>query len=399
MEQTLNDTRKMLVDRAKNLIPTLRENGLKIDQNSELPQDIIELLRSEGLLKVLRPQMFGGYQTDMRTYIEVVTAISRGNGSAGWFVALSNIRDYMISYAFGRQALEDIFGANHDRDVILAGNFKPIKINMKKVEGGFFIEEAQWPFVSGSPHADWLYFGFPVDDGNGGMEMAIMVVPQQDAIVLDDWNVMGLKGSGSNSVRLENVFVPEHRVSLDRLATKGHYMIEELKNVPLYQTPFVPSLTLSIVAPALGITQGAMDLHMERVQKAGIGNTFYSKMSEAPVTHLQVGETQIKVDLAELLLHRAVDLLDTYSVNGKKLTLEEVIKVKADFGYVNQLCKEAIELMTAGAGSVFSYNNNLFQVFYRDLLSMHLHGFITPSSLVETYGRVMCGLEPNTYFV
>lgn len=399
MEQTLIDSRKMLVDRANGMIGLLRENGLNIDQNSELPEEIIEKLRSEGLLKVLRPQMFGGFQTDMRTYIEVVTAISRGNGSAGWFVALSNIRDYMISYAFGRQALTDIFGPNHNRDVILAGNFKPIKFEMKKVEGGYLIEEAQWPFVSGSPHADWLYFGFPLVDENGGMEMAIMVVPKEDAIVLNDWNVMGLKGSGSNSVRLENVFVPEHRVSLDRLANQGHYMIDELKDVPLYQTPFVPSLTLSIVAPALGITKGAMDLHMERVQKAGIGNTFYSKMNEAPITHLQVAESQMKIDLAELLLHRAVDMLDDYSINGQKLTLQEGIKVKADFGYVNQLCKESIELMTAGAGSVFSYNNNLFQLFYRDFLSMHLHGFITPTSLVETYGRVMCGLEPNTYFV
>ncbi|PYF05787.1 acyl-CoA dehydrogenase family protein [Ureibacillus chungkukjangi] len=399
MEQTIIDTKEMLVERANGLIPMLRENGLKIDQTSELPEVIIEKLRSEGLLKVLRPQMFGGYQTDMRTYLEVVTAISRGNGSAGWFVALSNIRDYMISYAFGRQALEDIFGPNHDQNVILAGNFKPIKFEMKKVEGGYLIEEAQWPFVSGSPHADWLYFGFPLADGNGGMEMAIMVVPRQDAIVLDDWNVMGLKGSGSNSVRLENVFVPEHRVSLDRLANQGHYMIEELREVPLYQTPFVPSLTLSIVAPALGITKGAMDLHMERVGKAGIGNTFYSKMNEAPVTHLQVAQSQLKIDLAELLLHHAVDLLDEYSEKGQKLTLEEGIKVKAEFGYVNQLCKESIDLMTAGAGSVFSYNNNLFQLFYRDFLSMHLHGFITPSSLVETYGRVMCGLEPNTYFV
>lgn len=399
MEQTLIDSRKMLVDRANGMIGLLRENGLNIDQNSELPEEIIEKLRSEGLLKVLRPQMFGGFQTDMRTYIEVVTAISRGNGSAGWFVALSNIRDYMISYAFSRQALTDIFGPNHDRDVILAGNFKPIKFEMKKVEGGYLIEEAQWPFVSGSPHADWLYFGFPLVDENGGMEMAIMVVPKEDAIVLNDWNVMGLKGSGSNSVRLENVFVPEHRVSLDRLANQGHYMIDELKDVPLYQTPFVPSLTLSIVAPALGITKGAMDLHMERVQKAGIGNTFYSKMNEAPITHLQVAESQMKIDLAELLLHRAVDMLDDYSINGQKLTLQEGIKVKADFGYVNQLCKESIDLMTAGAGSVFSYNNNLFQLFYRDFLSMHLHGFITPTSLVETYGRVMCGLEPNTYFV
>lgn len=396
MTQTITDIRNDLKERAHSLIPQLREKNLFIDQQSTLPVEIISLLQENGLMKVLRPELFGGHQTDMRTYLDVVTGVSRGNGSAGWFVSLSNIRDYMISYAFGQQCLDEIFGPGEE--VILAGNFKPIKCDVVKVEGGYQINEAQWPFVSGSPFANWYYFGFPVDDGNGGMEMAIMVLPRKEVTVLDDWDVMGLRGSGSNSVHVKNVFLPDHRISLDRLATQGHYMIEPLKDIPLYQTPFVPSLTLSIVAAALGITQGAMDLHMERVKHAGIGNTFYNKMSEAAITHLQVAEAQLKIDSAELHLYRAVDMLDDYSKRGKKLTQAESIKIKADFGYANQLCKEAMDLMTAGAGSVFTYNSNEFQVFYRDFLTMHLHGFITPSSLIETYGRTICGLEPNTYF-
>lgn len=396
MTQVATDIRMELKERAESFVPELRELNLKIDQESALPDEVVKKLQDAGLLKVLRPEIFGGHQTDMRTYLDVVTGIARGNGSAGWFVALSNIRDYMISYAFGQQCLDDIFGTGED--VVLAGNFKPIVCKIDKVEGGYHIHEAKWPFVSGSPHADWFYFGFPVDDGNGGMEMAIMVLPRQDVTVLDDWNVVGLRGSGSNSVEVKDVFLPEHRVSLDRLATKGHYMIEPLQDIPLYRTPFVPSLTLSIVASALGITKAAMDLHMERVMKAGIGNTFYDKMSEAPITHQQVATAQLKIDSAEMHLYRAVDMLDEYSKNGKELTQAESIKIKADFGYANQLCKEAIDLMVAGAGSVFAYNRNMFQLVYRDFLAMHLHGFITPSSLIETYGRTICGLEPNTYF-
>lgn len=397
MEQGVLETNKELVTRARNLIPKLREYSLEIDEKSSLPDEIINLLQKEGLLKVLRPQMFGGYQTNMRTFTEVVTEISRGNGSAGWFVSLSNIRDYMISYVFGQKALDEIYIPG--KDVVFAGNFKPIKCDIKKVSGGYYIEEAQWPFVSGSPHADWCYFGFPVDDDNGGMEFAIMVVPREELEVLDDWFVMGLKGSGSNSVRIKDVFVPEHRVSLDRLAQQRHYMIEPLREVPLYNTPFVPSLTLSIVGPALGLAQAAMDLHMERVNKAGIGNTFYTKMSEAPLTHMQVAQAQLKIDSAELHLYRAVDKLDAFSQEGHTLTTMETVQMKADFGYVNQLCKEAIDLMLEGSGSIFTYNKNAFQLVYRDFLTMHLHGFITPSSLIETYGRVLCGMEPNTYFV
>ena len=397
MRQGVLEINKELVDRARSLIPTLRERGEETEKYNRIPEATIQELKDNGLLKVLRPKMFGGHQTDMRTYTEVVTEISRGDGSAGWFVSLSNIRDYMVSYAFGEKALNEIYEPG--KEIVLAGNFKPIKCEIRKVEGGYYIDEAQWPFVSGGPHAHWCYFGFPVDDGNGGMEMAIMVVPKEDIEILDDWHVMGLKGSGSNSVRIKDAFVPEHRVSLDRLATKGHYMIEPLQSVPLYQTPFVPSLTLSIVGPALGLAQAAMDLHMERVKRAGIGNTFYTKMSEAPVTHLQIAQAQLKIDSAELHLYRAVDRLDAFSEAGHTMTMEEIVQMKADFGYVNQLCKEAIELLLAGAGSVFTYENNAFQRVYRDFTTMHLHGFITPSSLIETYGRVLCGQEPNTYFV
>jgi 3-hydroxy-9,10-secoandrosta-1,3,5(10)-triene-9,17-dione monooxygenase len=397
MTQSVVDARKTLVENARAFIPKLRELTEEIDKNNRLPKSIIDEMQTDGLLKVLRPEIFGGYQTDMRTYTEVVTEISRGNGSAGWFVSLSNIRDYMVSYAFGEKAVKDIYVPG--KDIVLAGNFKPVKCDIKKVEGGYYVEEAQWPFVSGVPHADWCYFGFPVDDGNGGMEMAIMVVPQKELEILDDWHVMGLRGSGSNSARLKNVFVPEHRVSLDRLASKGHYMIEPLREVPLYRTPFVPSLTLSIVAPALGLAQAAMDIHMERVKRAGIGNTFYTKMSEAPITHMQIAQAQLKIDSAELHLYRAVDKLDAFSVAGHTMNTEEIVQMKADFGYVNQLCKEAIDLLVAGAGSVFAYDTNPLQAVYRDFMALHLHGFITPQSLIETYGRVLCGMEPNTYFI
>ncbi|ULT58642.1 acyl-CoA dehydrogenase family protein [Neobacillus drentensis] len=397
MEQSVVELKKELVENARSLIPTLREHGEEIEKTNTLPQAIIEEMKNKGTLKVLRPHLFGGFQTNMRTYTEVVTEISRGNGSAGWFVALSNIRDYMISYTFGEKALSEIYPPG--KDVVLAGNFKPIKCNIKKVDGGYFIEEAQWPFVSGSPHADWCYFGFPLVDDNGGIEMAIMVIPRDELEVLDDWYVMGLKGSGSNSCKIQNVFVPEHRVSLDRLASKGHYLIDPLKDVGLYRSSFVPSLTLSIVAPALGLAQAAMDLYMERLPKAGIGNTFYSKQNEAPITHLQVAQAQLKIDSAELHLYRAVDKIDDYADRGIVMDKDEIVKVKADFGYVNQLCKEAIDLLVAGVGSMFTYETNALQRVYRDFLTMHLHGFITPSSLIETYGRILCGQEPNTYFV
>lgn len=396
MSQETITIREELIKRANGLIPALRERAEETEELGRMPDATIEDLKRNGILKIFQPKIYNGYQENMRTFTEVVTEIAKGCGSTAWFVSLTNIRGYMASYAFGKKALDEIF---QKEDAILAGNFKPIKIEIEKVDGGYYIKEAQWPFVSGSLHADWLYFGVPVKGENVQEEMAIIIVPREEVTVLDDWNVFGLRGTASNSARMENVFVPDHRVSLDRLARKGYYTAEELREVPVYRTPFVPALTLSIVAPALGMAQAAMEIHMQRVMKAGIGNTFYTKQREAPITHAQIANAQMKIDSAELHLYRAVDLLDEYAVKGKKLSTEETVKVKADFGYVNQLCKEAIDLLVAGAGSVFAYKKNPLQRVYRDFMALHLHGFITPSSLLETYGRVLCGQEPNTYFL
>ena len=121
-------------------------------------------------------------------------------------------------------------------------------------------------------------------------------------------------------------------------------------------------------------------------------------MSDAPLTHLQIAEIDMKLECARSLFENAIKILDEYSTSGKEFTQKVSIRIKAQYGYANQLCKEAYDLMLAGAGSVFAYNNNVFQAFYRDFITMHLHAFITPSSLLETHGRLMVDLEPNTYF-
>ena len=378
------------------MIPVLRERAAETEALGKMPDANIKDLKELGLLNLFQLKMYGGYQENFKTFADVVTEIARGCGSTAWFVSLTNIRGFMASYIFPKKTLDEIFAKE---DVVLAGNFKPIYIEIEKVAGGYHIKEAKWPFVSGCLHADWLYFGVPLKDEKGNVEMAVIIVPREEAYIHDDWDVIGLKGSASNSVTLKDVFVPEHRVALDRLAREGYYTAPELKEIPVYRTPFVPALTLSIVAPAIGLAKQMMDIRMEHIHKFGIGNTFYTKQAEATVTHFQIAEAQLKIDSASLHMERAVNMLDTYAEEGKKLNVDDVVEVKADFGYINQLCKEAIELLLAGAGSRFAYNDNPIQRVYRDFMTMHLHGFITPSSLIETYGRVLCGQEPNTYFL
>ena len=123
-------------------------------------------LKEAGLFKLLRPERYGGYETNMKTYADFIVEISRGCGSTGWIVALCAIRELMVAESFSEKTHQEIFGSNED-DVLFAGVYEPRKCIAHKVEGGYLVEEGFWMFCSGSLHATWGYFGMPILDEQG----------------------------------------------------------------------------------------------------------------------------------------------------------------------------------------------------------------------------------------
>ncbi|WP_138416325.1 acyl-CoA dehydrogenase family protein [Aquibacillus sediminis] len=388
-------TETAFVDRARDMVPTLRERAAETERLRRIPEETIKDLKQAGLFKLLRPKQYGGYETSMRTYSDVVVEISRGDASTGWIMALCGIRELMVAESFSKKTHEEIFG-NDPEEVLFAGVYEPRKCIVHKVEGGYMIEEGFWMFCSGSLHATWGYFGMPIYDENGNLEdQVLMTLPFEEMEIMDDWYTMGLKGSGSNSVKMHNVFIPEHRAVSFSEALNGDFQSDHLRDIPLYNTALFPALILSLGLPALGAVKAAMDMYQERLPKRKAAHIGVEYLRDAPSTHLQLSDAALKIDTAQMHFYRVVDELDEWAKSGNYMDRASRVRTLADIGYANQMCKEALDIIIQSSGSGFVYEGHPLQRVILDFLTLHTHRSLSPTITKENYGRVLAGLESN----
>ncbi|RHW39363.1 acyl-CoA dehydrogenase [Lysinibacillus yapensis] len=383
------------VEAAQSLVPKLRERAQKTEDSRKIPEETIKDLKEGGLFTMLRPKRYGGQELNLRTYSEAVVEISRGCASTGWIVALCAIRELMVAESFSEKTHQEIFGQNPE-DVLFAGVYEPRKCVVKKVDGGYLIEEGFWMFCSGSLHATWGYFGFPIYNEDGVMvDQKLMTVPFSELEIHDDWHTLGLRGTGSNSVTMTNVFVPDHRVTSFNEALNGNFESSHLRDIPLYHSALFPGLILSLGLPGLGVLKNALDIFKEALPFRKAVHMGVEYVKDAASTHALLAEATLKVETAEHYFYNLADEIDRWANDKKYMERSARVKALADIGYANKLLKEALDLLLSGSGSGFVYNGHSMQRIIRDFLTLHSHRSLSPIITIENYGRVLSGLETN----
>ena len=386
---------RLLVDEARAFIPRLRERAKETEEIRRIPEATMNELKEAGLFKLLRPQRYGGYETNMKTYADIIVEISRGCGSTGWIVALCAIRELMVAESFSEKTHQEIFGSNED-DVLFAGVYEPRKCIARKVEGGYLVEEGFWMFCSGSLHATWGYFGMPILNEQGEIvDQILMTLPFSEMEIMDDWHTMGLKGTGSNSVKMNNVFIPDHRCTSFVKALDGNFESTHLRTIPLYNTALFPALILSLGLPGLGLVKQALEFFQEVLPNRKAAHIGVEYIRDAASTHALIADASLKIDSASMHYYRVAEDLDTWAASGKYMDRQARVRALADIGYANQMCKEALDLLLLGSGSGYVYEGHPLQRIFRDFMTLYSHRSLSPTITKENYGRVLSGLESN----
>jgi alkylation response protein AidB-like acyl-CoA dehydrogenase len=249
-----------------------------------------------GLFKIAVPRRYGGYETSVRTMLEVSAAVGEADGGTAWVLTLINVCQWLVGL-FPRQAQDDVFGA--DPGALVSGVLAPTAAAVK-VDGGWRIS-GKWYYNSGSWHATWAGLGFPVTDADGQVvNQGLALIPRVDLSLEDTWFVAGMKSTGSNCLIAEDVFVPEHRVMLVPPAILGQYPSEHLASEPFYRSALVPVLALVLVGPQLGMGQAALDYVISKAAKKPVSYTFFAAQAESTGFQLQVAEAARLIDTAKL---------------------------------------------------------------------------------------------------
>ncbi|HWL78466.1 acyl-CoA dehydrogenase family protein [Microbacterium sp.] len=197
-------TAEEILARAEAMVPRLRERAADVDRERRISDEVYRELGDAGFFHILKPKKYGGLELSEHEHAKVAMTLARGCASTAWtFSILSS--DNMAVLAYPEEVQDEIWGEDTYKTLAGNTNLNP-KAVAKKVPGGYRLT-GSWGFCSGSDFSEWLIFNAPVE-GEGHM----FLVPREDAETIDDWFPTGMRGTGSRTMSVKDVFVPEHRV-------------------------------------------------------------------------------------------------------------------------------------------------------------------------------------------
>lgn len=393
MTNTVSAPAAKIVETAAGLVPRLRANALWAEENRRLHPDSLQALTEAGIFRLRVPLRYGGREADTRTLVEVAAELGRGDGCAAWAAMVCWITTWMAGL-FPDEVQDEVFA---DPDARVCGTLSP-SATAAPAPGGIVVN-GEWGFISGALHSRWqVIIGILAGPEQPMPFMAL--VPLAELTVVDDWHTSGLRGSGSVTTLARDLFVPAARfVPLPMVLQGGQHASVLNAGSPIYRVPLLPVASASSAGAALGMAKAAKDCFFERLPERKITYTAYERQREAPLTHLQVADAVMKIDEAEFHALRLAALVDARAADGAPFSLAERAAARADMGAAVRLSKEAVDILAGASGGSSIYRDVAMQRIVRDVQAVSLHALMHPETNAELFGRVLCGLEPNSIYI
>jgi len=383
------------VARARAIVGELRAHAREAETLRRVPAPSVELLRANGLLRVIGPPACGGLGLSMRAHVDVVSTVAEGCSSTAWVLGVWHAHSWLMGH-FSVQAQRDVYGP--DPDTIVSAVIGPRGRAVLR-DDGTYVLSGVWPFASGNDYAAWLMLGAEIFDERGAkIDEGDLLVPTAAVIVNDDWFVAGLQGTGSSSVRAIDVPVPGHRfLALGRVIERdlATYRDHDAHRDWLTHAQATPVLTLCLCAGAVGIARAAVAEFTRAVRGKSIAYTPHIAHEWIP-NQVALGRAAALVHAADLLLHSVADEIDDYARRNAAMPLELRGRIRVDCSLAVRFCLEATELLYMNGGASSLALSSSLQRAARDLRATNMHGLLLLEPAAELYGRVLFGLEPNT---
>lgn len=393
MQKTDVPSREQLVQRASELVPLLKKHAAWSEENRRIHEESIEALTDAGIFRMRTPARYGGYESDTRTLVDVAAELGRGDGSTAWVASVYWIPGWMACM-FPDQVQDEVFSTP---DARVCGTLSPSAMAIQ-TDGGVVVN-GKWGFISGALHSHWQEIIAILIGGEGEPMPVVALVPTSDLQIIDDWYTSGFKGTGSVSTVATDVFVPQERVLPIGAVLQGQSASPQSAASAIYRSPLLPVASASSVGCVLGLARAAKDAFFARLPERKITYTGYDKQAKAPLTHLQVADAVMKIDEAEFHAHRLAGMVDTKGVENSAWTIEERVSARADLGAVCKLGKEAVDILATASGGSSIYNDQPIQRIQRDINAVTMHALMHPDTNAELYGRILCGLEPDSLYI
>ncbi|HWD60498.1 MAG TPA: acyl-CoA dehydrogenase family protein [Stellaceae bacterium] len=382
-DSALPEHERALLERARALVPRLAERAPAATAARMLPPETIADYHAAGIVNILQPRRFGGLQGRFSLFSRITEELTWGCASSGWVYAVLAEHQWIVAQ-YPEKAQVEVWGDNPN--AVASSSLAP-RAAAKPVAGGWRLS-GKFPFSSGCDYAQWAILGAFLGEMGDPHSVAYLLVPLREIEIVDDWQVLGLAGTGSKSLVLKDVFVPEHR----------HVMVADLfagtppgaavhPDYPVVRAPRGYLVSYSLPPVAIATANRALELVCRdlstRVSRG------VSKMAESEAVQMAVGEAAAAIDSATLALHHGRDHSTNEVSAGRTITAPEAMKARRDMVYAQHQVGWAMEWLCELSGARWVYDSDPLQEMRRDVMTILTHHAASRPAAYAPYGQML----------
>lgn len=359
------------------------DHSLEADQAGQLPLEMANKMREAGVIKMLQPKDFGGSESHPLEFFDAVMEIGAAYPSAGWVSGVVGVHPFEIAQADIR-VQEEIWGT--DVETWIASPYAPMG-RATKVDGGYMFS-GRWPFSSGTDNCEWVVIGGVIEPGSfpEGTNPRRHFVLKRDQYTIDQdsWNVIGLKGTGSKDLIVDNVFVPDYRVIDPQDLTTGDAAKSVGRDNALYRMNWYMMFSGAITAATLAMAEGSVT-HFEQA----VGNTNRDAAAKSlRDPHLISALGKVTADLTRCRTQFRHDVAEMYAQaeRGGRMTEEQRLMVRRNQVGISQQAVSSVEQLFLLGGGHTMREGGALQRYWRDVHCAANHSANFAQPVYTAYG-------------
>ncbi|WP_240375667.1 acyl-CoA dehydrogenase family protein [Bacillus piscicola] len=361
------------------VLTEIRTRGDEFETRKHVPKDMVEQLKKIGIYRAHVSRAFGGDGLSPSEFLQLIEDISEADGSTGWVASFGSAALYLA--ALPRETLAQVY--SNGPDIAFAGGLFPVQ-PAEKVKGGWRVN-GLWKFASGCMGADIL--GVGIGAGEDGKPLTAVLKPE-DVEIVENWEVIGMRGTGSHDLRVKDAFVPDEWT----FVRGGEPTVDD----PIYQYPSIAYAAQVLAVVNLGIARAAID---EISKMAGANSiTGAPKMAERAYLRISLAKAEATLKSARSFFYEATDAAWESILKGDGVSDDQTSDLRLASAQAAREGAKVVQEAYLLAGTKAIYDGHPLQRHLRDAMVVTQHAFLN-ESMYEGAGSVMLGVPPMRGYI
>ncbi len=371
----------------QDLVSLVADRAEEIEQQRSIPTELFDSLRDAGCFRMLVPASHGGTEASLTEALQVVEALASADGSTGWTVAIVTTTPLVLAH-LPATTFDELY--SEGPDLITAGALAPKGRAVREAQG--WRVSGKWPFGSVCQRAAWIYVNcVALEDGSaqrtssGDPQIRMMLFAAKDITILDTWHTIGLRGTGSHDIQVDQVLCPDERSGIIFGGTPT-------VKAPIFNMPVINQLGLFIAAVALGIAMGAVDALALQAQARKRPAMSVQPLAQSPMFQDRLGSSYMALSGARALLYREAQAAWDRTARGEELPALQRAALRATAARVTATATEVVDAAYTLGGGTSVYDGAPLQRRMRDIHTATQHAVTRPDSYA-TVGALLAGAD------